>query len=703
MIDFESGKTIRDFPNDNPESIHENGFAQVLGIAFSRDGKRMAIGGYFNDKGNYFARLLEVETGKELRRFFHGQNGYGIGALAFSPDAKTLATAADEGILRLFDVETGTERKTFPKNGSRLRQGSVAFAPDGKTLAIAGNTIRLYDVTTGEERLRINRKAVGLQFTDGGKTLTGAVTGAIYRWDTATGKTLTPESAGDSVVEQILVTPDGTRVVTRGQDGDAHLWDAATGEHLRHVPAAWQRGLALSPDGRFLAWPVADESVKGSGSRLKLYDLAADRFVDRFPAFSGDAQELAFAPDGKTLITVDHGTSTVQVWDVPTGKELRSFRVVRENEKTKSHYVWSASLAPDGATLAVTYQRADNTTALLGTYSVRLYDMATGTERHELPGHLYYVSTPAFSPDGKRVVTVSAALSPFFQKRLKQPANQVFVWDVMTGKRIPQLPDGLTNGAAVAAFSPDGRTVAVARGDDFGGAAKLSDEAGTVRLYETATWTVRTELRGGQGRVTALAFTPAGQLLAGGSDTTVLAWDLRPPRVADSVSLESAWNHLTAKEASESFRSEGRFLAAPAETVKLFAEKIKPVAALDPRRIRRLLADLGSEVFAVRDAAAKALHGLDEQAIPYLEEKLKNEESLEVRLRVQRILEQQQGAAISSEQLRQIRGVMILERIGDGEAKKLLRKWAGGPVGVRLTVEASAALKRLEVGAKVKR
>jgi RNA polymerase sigma factor (sigma-70 family) len=701
LIDFESGKTIRDFP-------HPNDFGGVVGIAISQDGKLMAGGGYDKDKGNYFARLWEVETGKELRRFMHGQNGYGIGALAFSPDAKTLATAADEGILRLFDVETGTERKVFPKNGARLRQGNVAFAPDGKTVAAAGDSLRLYDVKTGKERLRIDRKAVGLHFMDGGKTLTGAVMGAIYRWDTATGKTLTPE-AGDSVVEQILVTPDGTRVVTRGQNGDAHLWDAATAKHLRHVPAAWQRGLALSPDGKFLVWPVADESVKyadpaqpnaiHTGNRLKLYDLARDRFVERFPGFKGDAQVLAFAPDGKTLVTVDHGSSTVRVWDVAAGKELRSFRIARENEKTKSHYVWSASLSPDGATLAVTYQRADNTTAIVGAFSVRLYDVATGTERHELPGHLYYVSAPAFSPDGKLVVTASPALSTFFQKQLKQPANQVFVWDVTTGKRVASLPIG----AAVAAFSPDGRTVALARGVDFGGAAELPAEAGTVRLYETATWTVRAEFQGGQGRVTALTFAPNGRLLAGGVDTTVLAWDVRPPRVAVSVSLESAWHALAAREAGESFKSEGRFLAAPADTVKLFAEKIKPVQALDPKRFQRLLADLGSDKFAVRKAASRALQELDRQAKPYLEKALKSAESAEVRLRVKRILEQKQGAALTSEQLRQIRGVMVLELIGDGESKSLLKRWAGGPVGALLTMEASAALKRLRAVSKAMR
>ena len=205
-----------------------------------------------------------------------------------------------------------------------------------------------------------------------------------------------------------------------------------------------------------------------TGNRLKLYDLAADRFIERFTGFKGDALELAFTPDGKTLVTVDHGNATVRVWNVAVGKELRSFRVARENEKTKSHYVWSASVSPDGATLAVTYQRADDTRGLVGAHSVRLYDVATGTERHELSGHLYYVSPPAFSPDGKLVVTASPALSPFFQQQLKRPPNQVFVWDVTTGRRVAQLPDGLPIGAVVAAFSPDGRTVALARGADLG-------------------------------------------------------------------------------------------------------------------------------------------------------------------------------------------------------------------------------------------
>jgi RNA polymerase sigma factor (sigma-70 family) len=510
LLDLTKGTVVRTFPHKH----------WLFAAAFSPDGKVLAAGGYDHEGGPYFGRLWEVATGKELRRFVSGKGG--LRTLAFAPDGKTLAGGCGGGRLRLWDVATGKEQRTFPPDGPSIR--SVAFAPDGKTVAAAGDSVRLYDPATGKERLRIERKAVGLHFSADGKVLTGAVSGAIYRWDPATGRPLTPQAAGDSAVEQILVTPDGRRVVTRGQDGGAHLWDGRTGAHLRRIQARWQHGIALSPDGKHLVWPVVDESVKfrdpqqpgaiHTGSRLRLYDLDAGRFLDHFPGFQGDARTLAFAADGKTLVTVDHRDGTVRLWDVDSGKEQRNFRAVREAQAKTPHHVWHAALSPDGRTLAVTYQPAGR--GLLSGFAVLLWDVATGKETHELPGHFTYVGGLAFSPDSRLLVTGSEPLPEFFQKRLNRPANQVFVWEVATGKRVRALPNGLPTGATRVAFAPDGRTVATANPD------------GTIQVWEAPTWKVRVEFRGHRDRVTALAFAPDGRLLSGGLEATVLAWDVRP-------------------------------------------------------------------------------------------------------------------------------------------------------------------------------
>ena len=66
--------------------------------------------------------------------------------------------------------------------------GQHSFPDEGcGSVAAACNSIRLYDTTTGEERLWINRKALHIHFTDNDKTTTGAVRGAIYVQNSSAG------------------------------------------------------------------------------------------------------------------------------------------------------------------------------------------------------------------------------------------------------------------------------------------------------------------------------------------------------------------------------------------------------------------------------------------------------------------------------------------------------------------------------------
>jgi WD40 repeat protein len=671
LIDVETQHVAGTFSHDEP----------VFACAFSPDGKWMATGGDDQEKGIHFARLWDVTAQKEWRRFRAG-DGH-IGALAFSADGATLAGGGGDARLHLWDVATGKEQRSYPRIGRAIR--SVAFAPDGKAVAAAGDSVHVYDTSTGKERFRIDRRAQGLQFSRDAKVLTGAVSGAIYQWNAGTGRLVTPSAAQDSAVEQILVTPDGRRVFTRDQEGDLHVWDSVTGNYIRRIPAAAERGVLLSPDGRFLVWASEDDTVRTpdpshsgwvhSGSRLQLYDVVTEQLLDRFPAVKDEASVQAILPDGKTILTLDRRTATVRLWDIDSGKQRRSFPVA-EGAEDLPCVAARAVLAPDGKTLAVGYDRADNISIMYRAVPVRLWEVASGKAGPRLEGHTNSVNGLAFSPDGRLLVTW--AENPWGASLI----DRVFVWDAATGLAVPTLDSGLPIGAGSAAFARDGRTLATASAD------------GLVRVWEVATWEVRAEFRGHRDRVTALAFGPDGRLFTGGLDTTVLGYDVRPPQ--GEGTLADAWQALADAGAKAGFRAQGRFLAEPARAVEWFQLRLKPAGRPDPSRVQALIADLDHDDFATRERATGELKDHWPAPAAALREVLAKSPSAEARRRAEGLLREMEEGVTPRYELRAVRAVEVLEWMATPEARAHLTELAKGAPDARLTREAAAACKRLE-------
>ncbi len=155
---------------------HGGWFTMVFGVAFDRQGGRVATAG--NDDT---ARVWDASTGTELLTVAHGGTVFGV---AFSPDGRLLATASAHGSARICDAGTGTELLKVTHGGGVF---GVAFSPDGRLLATASGdkSARIWDASTGTELLKVTHDETvrGVAFSPDGRLLaTGSWDKTVQLW-----------------------------------------------------------------------------------------------------------------------------------------------------------------------------------------------------------------------------------------------------------------------------------------------------------------------------------------------------------------------------------------------------------------------------------------------------------------------------------------------------------------------------------------
>src|SRR5262249_52919156 len=150
------------------------------------------------------------------------------------------------------------------------------------------------------------------------------------------------------------------------------------------------------------------------------------------------------------------------------------------------------------------------------------------------------------------------------------------------------------------------------------------------------------------------------------ADSTMLVWDIaavatkKPTLKAGNV--EKAWRTLLSDDARAAYEALRVLATSPDGAVKLLARHLEPAAPIDAKRIDACLLDLDSDEFMVRERARRDLEQMGDQVVPALERCLAGRPSLEVRKRVERILEK--ALAPNPQRLRQSRALEALERMG---------------------------------------
>jgi RNA polymerase sigma factor (sigma-70 family) len=220
------------------------GLDRLTGLAFSSDGKLLAVAGSIGRPLRHFVILWDVEK----QKLIEGKTDLEeislemvVECLAFSPDGKLVAAGWRDGKIRLFDGQTGDFRTLLGKAQQRPKfsgVGGIAFSPDSKTLASQGddNTVVLWDLMEGKPRRTLR----------GHK---GKVTAVAYsgdgRWLATGGRT------------------------AKENDCEVLLWDGKNGELKQTLPGLteWVHVVAFSPDGKILA--VCAGAGRGEGKETK--------------------------------------------------------------------------------------------------------------------------------------------------------------------------------------------------------------------------------------------------------------------------------------------------------------------------------------------------------------------------------------------------------------------------------------------------
>jgi hypothetical protein len=240
------------------------------------------------------------------------------------------------------------------------------------------------------------------------------------------------------------------------------------------------------------------------------------------------------------------------------------------------------------------------------------------------------------------------------------------------------------DGSCRVALSPDNRLAA------------FSDDAGRVRLIEVASGKEVQRLRGHRGQVSSLEFSGDGRLLLSASeDTTALVWDVREclsEAARAELPCEAPWDDLASEDAATAFRAALAIRANPGEGMALLRRHVRAALWPDPQAVRKLIGQLDSDQFEVRERAANRLRDLDQTAIPLLKEALKTSASLETRHRLERLLAEAEERQNSPQRLRDLRAIHCLTAIGTGPARQLLQTLAEGAPEALLTQQAREEL-----------
>ncbi len=380
--DAGTGKLIKEFPG------------KVGAVALSPDGHRLANG---SEDGTI--TVWELPSGEKVASL--RENSAPIRCLAFAPDPWRpagkrqpaarrnwlLASGEAGGRVAVWDVSARVNRTIC--YGAGFGIDALAFSPDGTLLAGAvPSQALLWDVATGRVLLTFGnlRQCIDVTFSADGRRLAfssrdsydGKTSASV--WDLHLGRGLRQLHGLSGQVARVASSRDGRFLAALSHSWQVGVWDQRSGRLMYVFDApvgvtADNGSLAFDPEATRLA------CVTGRGARL--WDLGTGEEVRSWDLPPGLADTLAFHPSGKLLLcradSQGRGQPLIcRVYELRRGGALPLYE-----KKEFGRYIFTAVATPDGKYFAADF--LDHRPGPDPHHTDVLFDALSGEKLWDLP------------------------------------------------------------------------------------------------------------------------------------------------------------------------------------------------------------------------------------------------------------------------------------------------------------------------------
>ena len=268
-------------------------------IAAGRKVGRVPVVG---DVGDMFSDL--IETGDQLRNLLFTNKS--IRAVAFHPDAKSLAYQAGDNIIHVLRLEDNKEVLTVEQDDpfETEEEKKAAAATGVKPKKKASDAVSRYF-----------RQLCPIRYSTDGKTINGCKDFKnIQRWDSVTGQELSSLAVAKrgSIKGQNIPIPfplttvprfaNNKLLLTSSFAGGVKLWDLekrSNPQRIVETSPMLGNNLPVSPDGKLLL------RASVNGKALTVKELNSEKEVRTFSLEAPDDQNILaaqFSPDSKMLL-----------------------------------------------------------------------------------------------------------------------------------------------------------------------------------------------------------------------------------------------------------------------------------------------------------------------------------------------------------------------------------------------------------------